>query len=250
VAVNLVPRERRCLPVVVVNGATASLLRAIFGEAVLDDARRLRGRVVEWSGAPVWVEEESWLVSEAALLARVRRSSRADQGGMTIYAGGAAPGQSYRFGRRKAAWAVADGGDLRMTADSRGWSFSAGLRVDLEPGGVPCGPRLRWPLSGRGWFACGTSAMAVDPICGDGVGYAVRGAVWLCALLTSGACVEEVASDYGTRLALAFRSHLASCLELYTAAPFADAWDGELRDTTRGIAAVDGLLARSCREGR
>ena len=274
VAVDLCPAagDRPTLPAVVIGAETAALLREIFDEELSFGASHaLQARVVDWSSgnAPVKVEEPGLVCSEAELLTAMRgvlerrfpsgvERGKTAASSLTIIAGGRAPAKSYRFGRRRAWWQVRpwpeeEAGVSRMAADAGGWTYHAPLdshqameqRVAIAgPGGRPCAPRIAWPPTGPGWFACGAAALALDPVCGDGVGYAARSAIWLCALLTAhgGEGLAQAQTEYRTRLALAFRSHLSACLRLYSSARFAAAWEAELRVTERGLAAMDKLL--------
>jgi len=40
-------------------------------------------------------------------------------------------------------------------------------------------------LRGPDWLACGTAAVAFDPICGDGTAQAMREAILGCAVITA-----------------------------------------------------------------
>jgi hypothetical protein len=276
ISVDLFPRKRFYLPALVIGDTTAALLRDLFDNAsILDSRNRLRARVTDWSSrrpASV-IEYESWVVAEEALLTALRRSIERDFDNrvrihpsgaaplsqLTIVAGGPVPGRSHRFGQRRAAWRIAsdpvdDPSVSRMIADAGGWTFKVPLdsRTVFEqragiagPDAWPCAPRITWPLFGPAWFACGPCAFALDPICGDGVGYAVRSAIWLCGLLAAHglAGIVEARAGYETRLVLAFRDHLAACLEFYSEARFAPLWKNEIRATERGLAAMDKLLA-------
>ena len=102
-------------------------------------------------------------------------------------------------------------------------------------------PRLAQPSCGDGWIAVGEAAMALDPICGDGTGYALRGAIAAVAVLNGiaggmppGRCLRH----YQMRLAAAFRNHVEGCRDLYGGDFGGSAWDGERRATELALETV------------
>ena len=153
---------------------------------------------------------------------------------------------------------MADPNVCSMRSDEDGWVFETPIntrtslvqRVDLSNSdGTVCAPRITWPPYGPAWFACGPSAMSMDPLCGDGIGSALRSALWLCALIGArldGAGADVVTNDYSARLALAFKEHLATCGEYYLTARLARAWEPEIYATDCGQSAI-GRLARGLR---
>ena len=63
----------------------------------------------------------------------------------------------------------------------------------------PAHPRVAWSLAGSHWLACGTAALAFDPLCGDGTGHAIREAILAAAVLRAiqrGANVDELLNHY------------------------------------------------------
>ena len=50
-------------------------------------------------------------------------------------------------------------------------------------GEFPAYARIASPLCAPGWLACGTAAMAFDPICGDGTAHAIREAILAAAVV-------------------------------------------------------------------
>ena len=104
--------------------------------------------------------------------------------------------------------------------------------------GFPAYPRVLDPLCGRGWLACGTSAMGFDPICGEGAGNAVREAILLSAglgFVAQGSEPEPVLEHYSTRLLGGFLKHLHLCRDFYSCGPDRDWWNGELKLLEQGI---------------
>src|SRR5579863_8404443 len=70
-------------------------------------------------------------------------------------------------------------------------------------GEFPAHPRIVSPICAPGWLACGTAAMAFDPICGDGTAHAVREAILAAAViraLAAGGNTGELFSHYEARL--------------------------------------------------
>ncbi|MEQ1949382.1 MAG: hypothetical protein ABL995_19485 [Bryobacteraceae bacterium] len=100
-------------------------------------------------------------------------------------------------------------------------------------------PRIVSPLGGPGWLACGTAAMAFDPICGDGTAHAVREAVLATAVIRSareGGNVTELLNHYEARLTAGFDRHLKLCLAFYKSGNGGRWWDGEAEALEEGIA--------------
>ncbi len=98
-----------------------------------------------------------------------------------------------------------------------------GLLGDIRAhaGPFPCMPRLRTPAAGSRAIAIGEAALACDPLCGDGVGHALRGAVAAASALhaiVAGEPVEHALQRYDAGLAFAMRRHLAACIAHYEAA--------------------------------
>ena len=106
----------------------------------------------------------------------------------------------------------------------------------------PAYPRLVSPLCGDGWLACGTAAMAFDPLCGDGTAHAVREAI-LASAVSRAAANEDVLAHYQARLTAGFRRHLALCQGFYTSGGDGRWWRRELDSIQQGIAWCDRRLA-------
>ncbi len=102
----------------------------------------------------------------------------------------------------------------------------------------PAYPRISDPVCAAGWIACGSAAMAFDPICGDGAGNAVREAILASAVIRAaarGENVEALLAHYGARLIAAFLKHLELCRQFYAACSGAW-WETELASLDAGIA--------------
>ena len=106
-------------------------------------------------------------------------------------------------------------------------------------GEFPAHPRILSSLSGEGWLACGTAAMAFDPLCGDGTSHAVREAILAAAIIQAEAGGEdpaELRSHYETRLLAGFGRHLALCSQFYKTGHHGPWWDRELKSLEQGMA--------------
>jgi hypothetical protein len=114
----------------------------------------------------------------------------------------------------------------------------------------PAYPRIISPLSGdhlsgKHWLACGTAAMAFDPLCGDGTAHAIREAILASAVIRAVAKdgpLDSVLAHYDARLTAGFRRHLALCREFYTSGGSGPWWRGELDAIQQGIAWCDTRL--------
>lgn len=91
-------------------------------------------------------------------------------------------------------------------------------------------PSYGEPARPDGSLAVGEAAMAFDPICGDGTGAAVRGALLASAVLDRSAGGDSAAArvHYSRRLAVAFRVHLDACDRLYASFTTPD-WLDEMK---------------------
>lgn len=144
---------------------------------------------------------------------------------------------------------------LIPNAPQSGWLLSVGAppslllgrsRIIVEQitgftgatGKFPACPRIASRLSGPGWLACGSAAMAFDPICGDGTAAAIREAILACAVIraaAAGADVDEVFRHYEARLTVGFQRHLALCREFYRSGHGGPWWDSEVAALERGM---------------
>jgi flavin-dependent dehydrogenase len=101
-------------------------------------------------------------------------------------------------------------------------------------GEFPAYPRVLRELCATGWLACGSAAMAFDPLCGEGAGNAAREAILACAAaraIQEGESAEAVLSEYDARLKLGFLRHLENCREFYSGDFQTEFW----RDARHGI---------------
>jgi hypothetical protein len=145
-----------------------------------------------------------------------------------------------------AGWLLAVGSPVEQLLD--GSRFVAreieGFRT---AGKFPAYPRIATTLCGsglaqsgtmRGWLACGTAAMAFDPICGDGTAHAVREAILAAAVIRAidgGGDSAELFAHYEARLTAGFQRHLGLCREFYRTGHGGSWWDAELKSLERGL---------------
>ena len=108
----------------------------------------------------------------------------------------------------------------------------------------PAYPRIVSPLAGSHWLACGTAAMAFDPLCGDGTAHAIREAILASAVIKSVAKDEQagILAHYDARLTAGFRRHLALCHQFYRSGGNTPWWRKELAGIESGLAWCDQKL--------
>ncbi|MGA2214326.1 MAG: hypothetical protein ABSH31_13715 [Bryobacteraceae bacterium] len=282
--VDLEPVDRPRLPVILLGDQALALIRDIFDQpGLFADLPRIRKRVVAWgsSARPIAVEHSAVTVSEEALLDAIRpglNPAGGQQAPWTIFAARPVPAPviEHRFGSRMATAAAVT---LKESSDpaacwieslERGWLFlvpgwllSVGAPAEALLAGsrvigpeiqtvarsareFPCYARIASPLCAPGWLACGTAAMAFDPICGDGTAHAIREAILASAVirgLAKGGNVEELLGHYEARLTAGFRRHLSLCRQFYLSGGPGVLWKAELDAIDRGIQWSDVKLA-------
>ncbi len=142
-----------------------------------------------------------------------------------------------------------------LPADARnGWLLSVGDDVGLSHSRVvatrvarlaeaspqfPAHPRIANRLTGQNWLACGSAAMAFDPICGDGTALALRAAILASAVIRAvakGGDRAALLEHYEARVHAGFGRHVELCRDYYRRGFGGAWWDREL-------AALDGGLA-------
>ena len=109
----------------------------------------------------------------------------------------------------------------------------------------PAYPRILSELCGSGWLACGTAAMTFDPLCGEGVGNAVREAILASAVIRAamqGSDVESLLAHYRARLRSGFLRHLQVCHHYYSSGGAGPFWSSELQLLQRGIESLSASL--------
>jgi hypothetical protein len=136
------------------------------------------------------------------------------------------------------AWLLAIGASLEsQLADSR---VIGPLRTSLElsAGEFSACPRTALPLYGPGWLACGTAALAFDPICGDGTAQAVREAILASAVIRAiakGGDRDSLMTHYETRLLAGMQRHLSLCAGFYQSGGSGPWWKAELQSLWEGF---------------
>ena len=102
----------------------------------------------------------------------------------------------------------------------------------------PAHPRVAWPLCGEGWLACGTGALAFDPLGGDGSGNAIRESILAAAVLRSVARGEEcgdLLGHYRSRILGGFLRHLEICLTFYETGGGTAWWRAQAQAIREGL---------------
>ena len=92
-------------------------------------------------------------------------------------------------------------------------------------------PQITDPLWGSGWITVGDAAISLDPLCGDGTGYAIRGVILATSILNglaSGLLRSDCLHHYSLRLHKAFFSHLRECMSYYSIVFSSLAWKTEI----------------------
>lgn len=228
---------------------------------------RIDRRVVAWGGAdPVTMPHSATIVTGAELARALHAAPSVASTAVpdfTVHATSPLPSGSLRqFGERSA---VATPARLRDPADATacwieslesGWLFlipSGGERAwllcvgsaledglthsrliaprivlsDATPQGFDPSPRMATDVTGPDWIACGTPAIAFDPICGDGTAQAVREAILGAAVIAAirdGGDRSALTAHYGAMLVAAMRRHLQLSAPFYRTGGQGDWW--------------------------
>ncbi|HTX37573.1 MAG TPA: hypothetical protein VME43_21235 [Bryobacteraceae bacterium] len=279
-------QARTRVPAILVSQATQALMADVFQQpSLFEGLPRLERRIVAWGpGAePVTLPHSAVVVSEEALVGRIEpRGPLADAGQFPewrLFASRPLPASAALrcFGSRHA-WAVAaelkapEAASCWVESLGNGWLFlipgwliAVGAAPDAllaasrlvagqirgirgDPAEFPAYPRIADPLGGPGWLACGSAAMAFDPICGDGSGNAVREAILACAVIRAAARGEppgRLLAHYRRRLMAGFLRHLELALQFYRSGDGGPWWDEEAQALQRGVGWCAGELARA-----
>jgi len=107
----------------------------------------------------------------------------------------------------------------------------------------PAYPRILSQLCGSDelgtpWLACGTAAMAFDPLCGEGAGNAAREAILGSAAIRAnahGEPWEDLCDHYSSRLLGGFLRHLSVCRGFYATGHRGPWWERELEMIDQGM---------------
>lgn len=106
----------------------------------------------------------------------------------------------------------------------------------------PVAPRLSAPLHVANRLIIGEGALALDPLRGDGTGFALRGSLLAQAVLAAidkGRDRARCLAHYDKRLRSAFVSHLRGCGVHYRAARHTEIWRGEITAMERLATQLD-----------
>jgi 2-polyprenyl-6-methoxyphenol hydroxylase-like FAD-dependent oxidoreductase len=99
-------------------------------------------------------------------------------------------------------------------------------------------PRIVTPLCGPGWLACGSAAVAFDPIAGEGAGNALREGILASAVIRaaqSGGDTDALLQHYSNRIFSGFLRHLAECIHFYQQPGGGAWWRRELDPMREGL---------------
>ncbi|NLR72763.1 hypothetical protein HGI47_17955 [Novosphingobium sp. ERN07] len=145
------------------------------------------------------------------------------------------------------AWLLAVGGDPQALAQDA--PLIGPLIETLEPSGVQfdTSPRMLAGLAGDGWLACGTSAVAFDPICGDGTAQAAREGILASAVISALARGEDaaaLATHYHSLLLASLRRHLQLSLPFYANGGTGRWWHDQYAAAREGYDRATALLAK------
>lgn len=264
--------ERARIPAIMLGEQAQKLIRDVFErDDLFRDSPWIARRVVAWGdGAqPVELAHSAVVISEESLLNSLGGcADTSDEADWTIYAAPPLPASTveHRFGSRMASamqvnlkadanscWIEScEGGWLFLISD---WLIGVGASVEellagsrfvrqqiAEVGAMtarfPASPRTATPLGGAGWIACGSAAMAFDPICGDGTAHAVREAILASAVIRAADAGEDFSSlldHYETRLRQGLMRHLGECMKFYGSGGSGEWWGAQRESIGEGI---------------
>ncbi|MET0363955.1 MAG: hypothetical protein ABW169_04820 [Sphingobium sp.] len=263
----LIPAERPPVPALLLSDPALALLRDVFGRPDLfADKPRVNRRIVAWGGGDaVVLPHGAVVVSEAELNAALCPTPHAsdDAPHFTIHTAPPFPAPAMRrFGERSAmaaqvrlmqdedhsacwveavqtgwlflipaadgsAWLLGIGGALDALIDhSRHIAPRIALTGKLSFAFETC-PRMLTTLQGPDWLACGTAAIAFDPICGDGTAQSIREAIVASAVIAAmqdGGDVPALRTHYESMLIAAMRRHLQISAQFYRTGGTSDWW--------------------------
>ncbi|HEX7858543.1 MAG TPA: hypothetical protein VF503_33070 [Sphingobium sp.] len=98
-------------------------------------------------------------------------------------------------------------------------------------------PRMLTALKGEDWLACGTAAIAFDPICGDGTAQSIREAIIAAAVvaaISEGGDRAALLTHYESMLIGSMRRHLQLSAQFYESGGRGDWWREQLTALSDG----------------
>jgi flavin-dependent dehydrogenase len=279
VPVSIDESRRPKVPALLIGNATQALIEDVFERKdVSRGSQRISKRVVAWGDRAETVEipHSAVVISEQELTDRLRPAitkTATSSPDWTIHT--VPRSEQLRFGTRTATaspvtlregaatescWieSLENGWLFLLPSVSTAWLLAVGAPPDQllagsrligeqieslgsPTGQFPCYPRISDPLCGDNWLACGSAAMAFDPICGDGAGNAIREAILASAVIRG--IAKQAKNDqkdaflmhFRTRLIVGFLKHLELCRQFYAACS-GEWWATELSHLDAGIA--------------
>ena len=259
IGVSVESAERARVPALLLSGASTSLLSDIFGRTDLfEGLHRITSRRVAWGSEAIKVPHSGIVVAEDALIGLMPRPDEAPTPcEFIVYTTRPLPAPSTRrpFGSQEATGARAT---LRASADSHscyvesldnGWLFLVPLNaceswvlavgatvetllassrlvadavdgVEAPTSAFATSPGIADPPCAESWLACGSAALTLDPLCGDGTASAAREAILAAAVVSAiaeGGDRNALLVHYESLLIGAMRRHLALCADFYGA---------------------------------
>lgn len=244
---------------------------------------RITTRVVRWGGDAVTMPHGAVVVSENDLISALGGELVADVDVaapiMALHCAPPFPEENLmRFGQRRAMAARvllragADHACCHVEAVARGWLFlipsgpkdcwllgvGAPLEKLLEDSvlvapqiaglgesspGFETAPRQLARLAGPDWLACGMSAIAFDPICGDGSAQSVREAILAAAVIAHRGDRDALATHYHSMLTASLRRHIQISGQFYATGGDTPWWREQVAALSQGYAWTTQQLA-------
>jgi len=278
---------RARVPAILLSDTALGLLRGVFDRPDLFAERpRVTHRVVAWGTVePVKLPHGAIVLSEGDLDAALAGppGSPAAAADISILTAPPFPAGAVRsFGSRSTVAALvqlrdeADRSVCWIEAVEAGWLFlvpsgqaSAWLLAVGAPADALLGqsrhiapriegvgatsaafetsPRMLTSLAGPDWLACGSAAIAFDPICGDGTAQAVREAILASAVIGAmgeGGDQAALRVHFESMMIAAMRRHLRLCAQFYASGGEGEWWRAQLADLAEGFDWCTARLAK------
>lgn len=286
VSTTRTPGDRAPVPAILLSDTALALLRSVFERpGLFADRPRVTHRVVAWgTSEPVRLPHGGVVLSEGDLdTALGAPSDAAGPAAMSIHTAPPFPaGEIRSFGSRSTVAArvglrhAEDGSACWIEAVEAGWLFlipsgpvSAWLlavggsaesllgrsrhiapRIDglgKTSSAFETSPRLLTALAGPDWLACGSAAIAFDPICGDGTAQAVREAILASAVIGAmgeGGDRDALRVHFESMMIAAMRRHLRLCAQFYASGGEGEWWRAQLAGLAEGFDWCTARLAK------